>query len=146
METAKFNQLKGHHVLAHPAEKVITQAVYELTGGAGKTAMNFWRFLAAIEYPGKGKDGKCDDPRIKRRRALWIARERKKHSFAMARARYHVMTRKRDMIRSRRAETVGWKAGRKVGVSSLDDDSLPCGPSDPFDVPGGGAPGCPGGG
>ena len=121
--------------------------MYELTGGAGKSAMNFWRFLAAIEYPGKGKDGKCDDPRIKRRRALWIARERKKHSFAMARARYHVMTRKRDMIRSRRAETVGWKAGRKVGVSSLDDDSLPCGPSDPFDVPGGGAPGCcPGGG
>ena len=123
-------------VNAKPAEKVITQAVFELTGGAGKAAMAFWRFLAEIEFPGKGRDGKCDDPRIMRRRALWIAHERKVHSFAMARARYHVMVRKRDLIRARRA---GKKAAGKVGVSSIDADPLPRGVGDVFDIPGRGA-------
>ena len=139
METEKYNPLKGSHVLAHPAEKVITQAVYELTGGAGKTALGFKRFLAAIEFPGKGKDGKCDDPRIKRRRALWIAHERKRHAFAMARARYYVMTRKRDLIRAELAHAAK-PCGSKwqgVGVSSLDAEPPPRGLRDPFDAHGG---------
>ena len=117
--------------------------VDELTGGLGSKALAFFRFLASIEFPGGGQRGgqgdKCDDPVIRRRRALWIVHQRKRHAFMMERVRYEVMTKKRDLIRRARAQAYDAKAARHVGIPPLDAEPPSRGVGDAFDVPGFGA-------
>ena len=58
-----------------PADKAIMPVILELTGGAGKLADAFFSFLAEIQLPGSKGQSK-DDPRLQRRRALFVMHER----------------------------------------------------------------------
>ena len=127
-----------------PAIKVITPVIFELTGGAGKLANNFFRFLAEIQFPGSKGQSK-DNPRLQRQRALFIMHERRLCSFAIARNRAHFMLLKRELIRKERARCVSVKFGgtdddssilnRRVGIQSIDVEAPFRGVPDCCDVP-----------
>ena len=82
-----------------PAEKAVTLAVYETTGGGGTTGLAFFQFLAEREFPGDPKD----DPSIRRSRQLWVSRERKRHTCHLVKIKHELMVEKYNIIRRKRA-------------------------------------------
>ena len=101
-----------------PAEKVVLPAVFETTGGARAGANRIFRFLSEVEFPGDAKD----DPGLRRSRALWVSRQRKRHSLQLVRVKTSIMLRKRNLIRRQRAVAVCVPkgGGGVVGMSRID--------------------------
>ncbi len=123
MEQTKSTNLSKFHVDGAAAETVIAPAVFETTGGASASANKLFTFLSKVEFPGDPKD----DPALRQSRALWISRQRKRHSFQLVRMKTLIMRRKRKLIQSKRAHAVSVPKGGLSARARIDLDPLESG-------------------
>ena len=93
-EGLKFKKLQQSHVNGKLGSLAVIPAGSELSGGLGKGMTKLLRLLAAAEIVGED-----DNPDVKKRRALWMAYQRRAHCFALVKGKAWLIRLKHNMVR-----------------------------------------------